>query len=132
MRVTNDDIQIAPLDGLLQESQWVTRHADESRFALLLQLLEYVVSLVEDVVVVVRELDVVREQDFDVIGAKSFQRRLETLASAFGREVEHRAVEATRFRADADLLAPSAFERAAEEFFGGARAVVRGGIDDVH
>src|SRR5688572_18234820 len=128
MCVTDDHVELAPLDRPLQEPERVTRHADESRLAFLLQLLEDAVRLVEDVLVVVREFDVVREEDLDVIGAEPLERRLEALARALGREVEHRVVEPAGFRADVNLLAPSTFERAAEELFGGALAVVRGGI----
>ena len=61
MCVADDNIQIAPLDCLLQEPERVARHADEARFAFFFQLLEHVVGLVEDVLVVVGEFDVVGE-----------------------------------------------------------------------
>ena len=53
-----------------KQPERVARHADEPRLAFLLQLVQDVRGLVEDVLVVGRELDVVGEQDLDVIGAE--------------------------------------------------------------
>src|SRR6266545_3964709 len=132
MRVADDDVQVAPLDGLFEQPQWVARHADEPRLALLLQVLEDAIRLVEDVLVVVGELDVVSQQNLDVIRPQPPERGFKALARPFRREVEHRVVEPAGLRTDVDLLTPPAFERAAEELFGGALAVVRGGVHEVH
>src|SRR5579883_210902 len=132
MRVADDHIQIAPLDSLLQKPQRITRHADESRLAFLLQLLQRAVRFVEDVFVIVGELDVVREQNFDVIGPESLERRLEALARPFWSEVELRLVEPACLGADIHLLAPAAFERPTEKVFRGAPAVKGSGVHEIH
>ena len=45
MGVADNHIQVAPLDGALEQSERVTRHADEPRLAFLLQLLEDVIRI---------------------------------------------------------------------------------------
>ena len=101
-------------------------------FAFLLELMEDVGGFVEDVVVVRGEFDVVRQQDFDMVGAESFQRRFNALARSCRREVELGHVEAARLGADVDFVAPAAFESFAEELFRQTLSVKRGGIDEIH
>ena len=73
MCVADDHVEFAPFDGLLQQPQRVARHADESRFPFLLQVLKHAIRFVEDVLVVVRELDVMCEEYLDVIRAEPLQ-----------------------------------------------------------
>jgi hypothetical protein len=89
-------------------------------------------GLVEDKLVLIRELDVVGEQDVDVIRLQPLEGGLKRLAGAFRSEVEFRVAESAGLGADVDLLPPPAGERLAEELLRESTAVLRGGINEVH
>lgn len=82
-------------------------------------------------IVIAGKLDVVGDQDVDVVRFQATQRRVEAALHRGRREIEFVGVDAPRFRAEVDLLSPTALQDFAEDLFRTSFAIIGPGIDEI-